>query len=572
MAAIKHWWGRRYKDANIGLATGQGCWVLDVDCTQSSRGDLTLESLSDTHGPLPTTPQVHTGGGGWHYYFRLPTTGTIGNRVKFAPGLDTRAAGGLVILPPSQHASGVPYVWDTEADLESTPLAEAPAWLLDLLGQPPPHTAPPIPDDAPIPDGTRSDTLSKMAFAMRKAGMSLAEILTALTAVNARCVPPLTAAELQGIVDGKKDIHPDPVFTFTTNGAAHGAMPPTAWPAGTPWETLRTTHYGLHAWHIKDLIRHGLTIIGGAPKAAKSYIAHDIALATLGQGLALGYWGCMPGGVLYCAVEDDEADSKDRVFELRPTMPDALDHPFLFVNMDAVPTFSQDLCGYVRHMVTTHALSLVIIDPLLYVYDLAIPRGKDPFQALQAALLPFRQLAIDLHIALIFVDHRRKSSRDDIDIFETLYGSRAKEAIADTLMMVERHEHELMISTKGRKIEQQIFHFGFHLEETPTGQRTFTWHFDGLGAHRVSGARTRMVLQAFANARAAGHFELDARAVIDYAEEQQAPTLYNSVRQALFQLRRKGLLIRARNGLFVVANPSMLPPAIAPDFDPGVTV
>ena len=82
-------------------------------------------------------------------------------------------------------------------------------------------------------------------------------------------------------------------------------------------------------------------------------------------------------------------------------------------------------------MVETHALSLVIIDPFLYVYDLPMPRGKEPFQALQAALFPFANWPSISHFSLIFVDHRRKSSRDDVDVFQTLYGSRAKEAIAD---------------------------------------------------------------------------------------------------------------------------------------------
>ena len=115
-----------FPEANIGLATGHTGWVLDVDCAAAVRGDLTLEALIDTHGPLPVTPLVHSGGGGFHYYFQLPLTGIIGNRVQFAPGLDTRSLGGLIMLPPSQHASGRPYMWDSEHDLETTPLAAAP--------------------------------------------------------------------------------------------------------------------------------------------------------------------------------------------------------------------------------------------------------------------------------------------------------------------------------------------------------------------------------------------------------------------------------------------------------------
>src|SRR5262249_17919486 len=77
-----------------------------------------------------------------------------------------------------------------------------------MICQPQTQAQTSITDDTPIMDGMRNDTLSKMAFDMRKAGMSLAEILIALTAVNSRCAPPLTPAELKVIVNGKKAIHP----------------------------------------------------------------------------------------------------------------------------------------------------------------------------------------------------------------------------------------------------------------------------------------------------------------------------------------------------------------------------
>jgi hypothetical protein len=407
-------------------------------------------------------------------------------------------------------------MWDAEYDLDTTPLAAIPDWLLAMLRQPQSQAL--VADDAPIVDGARSNTLSTMAFHMRKAGMGLEEILIALVAVNGRCEPPLDQTELEGIVNGKRDIHPDPVFTFHPNGttASTPTSPTSSWPEPTPWDAIATTQYPLRQWLIKDLIPHGLTIIGGAPKAAKSYIAHDIALATAGQGLALGYWGCTPGPVLYCAVEDDPADSKERIHELRPQIPQVV--PSLqFTHMDTVPTFSQGLYDYIRHQVTTHGFTLVIIDPLMYVYDLAIPRGKDPFQAMQQALLPFRQLAIEQHFALLFVDHRRKSSQHDLDIFETLYGSRAKEAIADALLMVERDDHDIRISTKGRRIDQHVFHFSFQYHET---DHTFAWSFTGIDTAVLSGTRQRMILQAFANAHAAGQVELDARGVIDFAEDQ----------------------------------------------------
>ena len=571
--AILHtWWGRRYKQANIGLATGHTCWVLDVDCSPAKRGDLTLEALTEAHGPLPPTPLVHSGGGGLHYYFQLPSTGVIGNRVSFAPGLDTRALGGLIILPPSRHGSGLPYVWDTDDDPETTPVAQAPDWLLALILQPQSHSQTPLADDAPIVDGLRNETLSKMAFDMRKAGMSLAEILTALAAVNGRCVPPLTAAELQKIVDGKQDIHPDPIWTFHTNGTT--PAPQRSWRDSTPWEEIATTQYPLRQWLIKDLIPHGLTIIGGAPKSRKTTIAYDIALATVGQGLALNYWGCMPGGALYCTCEDERGDTKKLVSQLRPQMPATPRHALRFANRDEVPTLTEGLLEYVRDEVQHHQLSLVILDPLMYLLDQPIPRGVDPFLAMKRMLLPLHWLASELQFALVCIDHTRKASAQDPDIFTTLYGSQGKQAIAYTLIMVSSTDAgpgaaELTLETKGRGVDQHKFLFTCTQDKTTA---VITWTFGGADHALLSGSRQRLVLQAFANAREAGVYELGARDVVDYAELQQSPATYNNMRQALFQMRRKKILTQMKSGLFAVLDPSTLPSPTPADDDAGIAV
>src|SRR5689334_11740367 len=60
---IRRWW-QWWRQANVGIATGAGLLVLDVD------GDVGIESLAALerqHGLLPDTPRSLTGGGGVHY-------------------------------------------------------------------------------------------------------------------------------------------------------------------------------------------------------------------------------------------------------------------------------------------------------------------------------------------------------------------------------------------------------------------------------------------------------------------------------------------------------------------------
>jgi hypothetical protein len=67
--------------------------------------------LIATHGPLPETPVVLTGGGGKHYYFRHPGGYIKSVAAALGPGLDIKGEGGFVVAPPSLHASGRRYEW-----------------------------------------------------------------------------------------------------------------------------------------------------------------------------------------------------------------------------------------------------------------------------------------------------------------------------------------------------------------------------------------------------------------------------------------------------------------------------
>ena len=127
---IRRWW-ERYPQANIGIATGaiSGMWVLDVDV--KDRGDRTLVDVVRDHGPLGDTLHAFTGGGGDHYFFRYGER-VPSSRVRFGLGLDTRAAGGYVVAPPSMHASGERYAWPIGGD--DVDILDAPDWLLSLVG------------------------------------------------------------------------------------------------------------------------------------------------------------------------------------------------------------------------------------------------------------------------------------------------------------------------------------------------------------------------------------------------------------------------------------------------------
>lgn len=124
-----HW--RQFPLDNVGIATGSisGVVVLDVD---GPEGEATLNALVAVHGALPVGPSVRTARG-VHYYFAAGSV-SLHNRAGasgrgLGAGLDIRAAGGFVIVPPSVHASGHVYTWAAGLHVGQVELPAVPDWI-----------------------------------------------------------------------------------------------------------------------------------------------------------------------------------------------------------------------------------------------------------------------------------------------------------------------------------------------------------------------------------------------------------------------------------------------------------
>jgi len=195
-ATIRRWW-KMWPAANIGLRTGavSGLVVLDVDFLKG--GAESLADLEQSYHPLPQTVQQLTGNG-QHYLFAHPGQPVKNGVEDFAPGLDIRADGGYIIAAPSLHATGKHYAWEVLHELDETPLAPMPAWLIALCQEQARHAAPSAGD--PIPDGQRNDTLFRHGCSFRARGCTEAVILAALLEMNTtQCQPPLPDEDIRTI-------------------------------------------------------------------------------------------------------------------------------------------------------------------------------------------------------------------------------------------------------------------------------------------------------------------------------------------------------------------------------------
>jgi hypothetical protein len=145
---IARWW-REWPEANVGLATGE-VYVIDVD-QHGIDGEIAFAAAVGRLGELPPTVEQRTGSGGRQLFFSWshPTI-ELRNRAGaggLGEGVDTRGAGGFVVLPPSIHPCGERYRWTSAP--HATEIAPLPmAWARRLQANfliPVPVTRSPFP-------------------------------------------------------------------------------------------------------------------------------------------------------------------------------------------------------------------------------------------------------------------------------------------------------------------------------------------------------------------------------------------------------------------------------------------
>lgn len=214
--ARKFWDNYAYKYRQcpiIGLATGQICGgyvVIDFDRnhTEGVDGyDNLLEWQRQTGKVLPDTWTAITGSGGYHFYYHTDKAMSCFSNQEL--GVDLRADGGYIVVPPSLHPSGRKYEWEyrpseTEcAELDDTVMA-----FLDYCrpqgyqyqrserrdegGEREMLLSP------EICEGGRHTPLISLIGTLNKLGVSDETIEATVRAENAmKCKPPLTEDELQ---------------------------------------------------------------------------------------------------------------------------------------------------------------------------------------------------------------------------------------------------------------------------------------------------------------------------------------------------------------------------------------
>jgi hypothetical protein len=199
-------WRREFPGCNWGAPTGITFVVLDLDAKHPESFEWWREQ-QDIHG-LVETYEVSTPSGGVHLYFLPPAVELKSTASQIAPGVDTRAQGGYVVIPPSVIVGNAYEVTN------DVPIAELPAWLLEAWpkgGQQRQREYSPEGRrvnvgagidllNTPLPKRQRNVGLARIAGYLWNRAENLQELEAQLLEANARlCDPPLTSDEVLSI-------------------------------------------------------------------------------------------------------------------------------------------------------------------------------------------------------------------------------------------------------------------------------------------------------------------------------------------------------------------------------------
>ena len=419
---IAAWWDGIHL-YNIGIATGGGIVVLDVDVNHyaGKYGDETLAELERQHGPLPDTWTCLTGGGGVHYYFACDDP-ALTVAAGFAPGLDYRGAGGYVVAPPSVHESGREYVWEVAHTPTNCALAPLPDWLHTLMlnGSKP---APTPRREAPekVPEGQRNQELFKLAASLRSKGLTVEEITAAVMEANkGRCNPPLPDSEIKAICSsaGRYD-------RGKPQEQAERPRPSIVKASHVPYEPPR--------WTIAPYIQRGKgTLIqadNGTGKTA--FVCAIAAHVSTGRAL-LDIPVETPGNVLLLSVEDDLPVLRGRI----EASGGDLDKCHFLTNAAGLSFNSPEVEEAVKQV----QARLVIFDPLQAFMGAKV----DMFRANETRpeLAKLFEMCDRNDCACIIIAHTAKNTGDKSPVNRALGSVDIPAAMRSVLQIIENPDNE----------------------------------------------------------------------------------------------------------------------------------
>jgi len=206
---ILSWW-QKWPEANVAVITGKVSDMIGIDVDTKDAFGRFEDYMPDGF----ETPMCRTPRGGWHYWFKYEEGfRTCSNVLE---GVDIRADGGYLIVPPSENGNGEKYAWLDglkPSDVDKQPIPEDNRQILiQALSSTSIYNAKDVPREGPDAthsntkqhdatlswgEGLRDDSLFHVANSLVKGDMAPANIRKVLKVLAKNCEPPFSESETE---------------------------------------------------------------------------------------------------------------------------------------------------------------------------------------------------------------------------------------------------------------------------------------------------------------------------------------------------------------------------------------
>ena len=204
---------------------------------------------------------------------------------------------------------------------------------------------------------------------------------------------------------------------------------------------------------VEGMIPAGLTVLAGAPKRGKSWMALKLALCVSKGDKFLGF-PTKRGSVLYLDLESRQYRVQDRLSRLIPGA--APDNLYIAHQADKL---DGDLLEQLKSWTSqVENPSMIIIDTVGRVKG-GTRRGENAYEGDTRIFGKMQSFALENNIALICVHHLRKDNGNNDDYFERISGSMGLTGVCDAVMALagKRGEETSILKTSSRDFEAQDF-------------------------------------------------------------------------------------------------------------------
>jgi hypothetical protein len=442
---IGSWWSQ-WPEADIGCVTGRitNRLVLDID------GDEGRASISGK--ALPVCPSVRTRRG-HQYHFRYPAGLSKSTLAGILPGVDVRGEGGYVKMPPSKCTDGTLYSFLPGLAIHETALADAPAWLIELLSKGQSQTVEQNKELKPqggenwleeilegISDGGRHGALVRLAgYYFSRMAPDLA--IHHLREWNKKNKPPIETSEFEFQVrDLKTRYKRNGDVTAYAERVVEQAKPIQVM---TAKDIL--AYEGNASWIIEGMIpEKGITLLGGEPGAGKTWMSLDLAIEVARGGMWLNKFPVKQCSVLYVDEEKPVEFFKKRLPRLLTEKGLTLENLPLNFSIDKGIRFDM-----IQSRMTFEALvdkvrpGLIILDALVDFHS----KEEASSTAIMEIFNVIKEIRRKFNCTWVVIDHERKPTvlgKDGKPVIHAdsvgndLRGSNAKRGAVDTQFSIKK--------------------------------------------------------------------------------------------------------------------------------------